>query len=73
MIFCTTEYTELHRVLFILIVVILHFVIPSVLSSRTERSVVKDLVYIHMCIPLLYASEILRYALDDIKLCVTLW
>ena len=73
MIFCTTEYTELHRVLFILIVVILHFVIPSVLSSRTERSVVKALVYILMCIPLLYAPEILRYALDDIKLCVTLW
>ena len=73
MIFFTTEYKELHRVLFILIVVILHFVIPSVLSSRTERSVVKDLVYIYMCIPLLYAPEILRYALDDIKLCVTLW
>ena len=73
MIFCTTEYTELHKVLFILIVVILHFVIPSVLSSRTEHSVVKDLEYILMCIPLLYAPEILRYALDDIKLCVTLW
>ena len=58
----------MHRVLFILIVVI-----PSVLSSRTEHSVVKDLVYIHMCILLLYAPEILRYALDDIKLCVTLW
>ena len=29
MIFCTTEYTELHKVLFILIVVILHFVIQN--------------------------------------------
>ena len=39
------------------------------LSSRTERSVVKDLVYIYL-FPLLCVSEILRFALDDKEICV---
>ena len=33
---------------------------PLLLSFRTERSAVKNLVYIHV-----YASEILRFALND--------
>ena len=39
------------------------------LSSRTERSVVKDLVYIYL-FPLLCVSEILRFALDDKEISV---
>ena len=35
------------------------------LSSRAERSVVKDLVDTHVDV-LVHASEILRFALDDI-------
>ena len=39
------------------------------LSSRTERSVVKDLVCIYL-FPLLCVSEILRCALDDKEISV---
>ena len=39
------------------------------LSSRTERSVVKDLVCIYL-FPLLCVSEILRFALDDKEISV---
>ena len=49
----TTEYTEYHGVL--------------LLSFRAERSVVKDLVDIHVDV-LVDASEIRRFALDDIKI-----
>ena len=37
----------------------------SIMSLRTERSVVKSLVDIHVCFSLLYVPEILRFALDD--------
>ena len=37
------------------------------MSSRAERSVVKDLVDIHVDV-LVDESEILRFALDDIKI-----
>ena len=39
------------------------------LSSRTERSVVKDLVCIYL-FPLLCVSEILRFALDEKEISV---
>ena len=53
-------------ILNVIIFILLHhrsLVFPT-LSSRTERSVVKDLVYIYL-FPLLCVSEILRFALDD--------
>ena len=58
-------------ILNVVILIILHhrsLVFPT-LSSRTERSVVKDLVYIYL-FPLLCVSEILRFALDDKEICV---
>ena len=58
-------------ILNVIIFILLHhrsFVFPT-LSSRTERSVVKDLVYIYL-FPLLCVSEILRFALDDKEICV---
>ena len=58
-------------ILNVIIFILLHhrsLVFPT-LSSRTERSVVKDLVYIYL-FPLLCVSEILRFALDDKEICV---
>ena len=58
-------------ILNVIILILLHhrsLVFPT-LSSRTERSVVKDLVYIYL-FPLLCVSEILRFALDDKEICV---
>ena len=58
-------------ILNVIILILLHhrsLVFPT-LSSRTERSVVKDLVCIYL-FPLLWVSEILRFALDDKEICV---
>ena len=58
-------------ILNVIILILLHhrsLVFPT-LSSRTERSVVKDLVYIYL-FPLLCVSEILRFALDDKEISV---
>ena len=58
-------------ILNVIIFILLHhrsLVFPT-LSSRTERSVVKDLVCIYL-FPLLCVSEILRFALDDKEICV---
>ena len=58
-------------ILNVIILILLHhrsLVFPT-LSSRTERSVVKDLVCIYL-FPLLCVSEILRFALDDKEICV---